>query len=179
MQFNVAQLLKERVGQSRSYEIEENIDVIDDAEGGSHVTGEVELLGTDRGILVRARLKTSVKCVCSRCLEVFDCPLSFEIAEVFFPTVDVNTGVSLEMPEEASPFTIDENHILDLSEAVRQYALLAMPMKLICRPDCAGLCPHCGCNLNNERCYCAAPMPDSRWAELYKLASPGGAAEKR
>lgn len=175
MQFNVAQLLKERVGEGGDYTIEDDINVIDGAEGSSCVKGEVDLLRTDRGILVRGKLDTCVKSVCTRCLEVFDCPLSLEIEEEFFPTVDVETGAPLKVPEEdSSPFTIDGNHILDLSEAVRQYVLLAMPMKPICRPDCAGLCPHCGCNLNKERCHCTAVGPDPRWAELERLSSAGG-----
>jgi uncharacterized protein len=174
MRFNVAQLLKESIGRSRYYEIDETMEVIDGADGSCRIKGEAELLRTDRGILVRGKLDTSVRCVCSRCLEVFVCPLSLEISEEFFPTVDVITGLPLQVPQEDNPFTIDEKHTLDLSEAVRQYALLSLPMKLVCRPDCAGLCPNCGANLNIERCRCSAPTPDPRWAKLNELASSGG-----
>ncbi|OGO03969.1 MAG: hypothetical protein A2Y60_03305, partial [Chloroflexi bacterium RBG_13_54_9] len=100
MEFNVAQLLKEPVGQSRHYEIDETTEVIDSSEEGHNVKGTVELLRTDRGILVRGVLDTTAKCVCSRCLEVFDCPLHLEITEEFFPTVDVVTGLPLKVPEE-------------------------------------------------------------------------------
>ncbi len=174
MDFNVAQLLREPVGQMRHYHIDEVTTVIAGCEYGCAVKGETELLRTDRGILVRGTLDTVIKCVCGRCLEVFDCPLHFEIAEEFFPTVDVVTGLPLKVPEEDNPFTIDAKHILDLSEAVRQYALLALPMKLVCRPDCAGLCPNCGANLNLEHCRCSAPASDPRWAELNRLASSRG-----
>ncbi len=177
MKFNVAQLLKGPVGQVRYYEIDEIAEVMDDTEdteGGCNIEGEMELLRTDRGILVRGELNTTVRCVCSRCLEIFEYRLRLEIAEEFFPTVDVITGLPLEIPEEDSSFTIDEKHILDLGEAVRQYALLSLPMKLVCRPDCAGLCPNCGANLNLERCRCSASAPDPRWGELSKLASSSG-----
>jgi len=174
MQFNVAQLLKETVGQIRHYEIDEIAEVIDGTEGGCNIEGDIELLRTDRGILVRGVLNTTVKCVCSRCLEIFEYPLRLEIAEEFFPRLDVITGLPLKVPEENSPFTLDEKHILDLSEAVRQYALLSLPMKLVCRPDCAGLCPNCGANLNLRSCQCSAPTSDPRWVKLIELASSGG-----
>jgi len=45
----------------------------------------------------------------------------------------------LPPPDEAGCFTIDEHQVIDLTEAVRQYALMAVPMKPLCREDCAGL----------------------------------------
>ena len=68
-------------------------------------------------------------------------------------------------------FIIDEHHVLDLSEAVRQYALVVIPMKPVCREDCAGLCPGCGCNLNREQCNCPSQPADPRWLELTKLVN--------
>ncbi|MBM3157836.1 MAG: DUF177 domain-containing protein, partial [Chloroflexi bacterium] len=66
---------------------------------------------------------------------------------------------------------INENHILDLSEAIRQYTIMALPMKPVCREDCAGLCPHCGRNLNLGPCKCPPAPPDARWAPLLALRS--------
>ncbi|MBA7688765.1 hypothetical protein ES703_97254 [subsurface metagenome] len=73
------------------------------------------------------------------------------------------------MPEEPGCFTIDEHHILDLTEAIRQYALLAIPMKPLCRGDCAGLCPNCGHNINQGPCDCSPQETEPRWSELSKL----------
>ncbi len=44
--------------------------------------------------------------------------------------------------------------------------MLALPLKAICRDDCKGLCPHCGTNLNAEKCACAEPLEDPRWSAL-------------
>jgi len=53
-----------------------------------------------------------------------------------------------------------------LEDALREQVLLAVPLKVICHEDCSGLCPHCGKNLNVERCSCAEPVEDPRWSAL-------------
>ena len=72
--------------------------------------------------------------------------------------------------------TIDQ--VLDLSEAVRQYALLALPMKPLCQEDCAGLCPQCGANLNGGSCSCGRDCISSPWAQLKSLARGEGDRER-
>ena len=169
MQINVSQQLRLSIGSVRDYEISDIIDVID---GGSDslVQGRVRLMRTDRGILVKGVLDTGVELACSRCLSLFQCPLTLNIEEEYFPTTDVVSGVSLPLPEEPGCFTIDEHHVLDLTEAIRQCALLDIPMKPLCRKDCAGLCPNCGHNLNRGPCNCPPQGVDPRWSELSKLA---------
>jgi len=56
-----------------------------------------------------------------------------------------------------------------LEDAVREQVLLALPLKVICREDCKGLCPHCGKNLNTEQCSCAEPVEDLRWSALKEI----------
>jgi uncharacterized protein len=77
--------------------------------------------------------------------------------------------MKLPPPDDPGSFTIDEHHILDLTEAIRQYIVTAMPMKSLCREDCAGLCPTCGKDLNQGKCGCKQEELDPRWAELLKL----------
>jgi len=151
MQLNVSQLLKASIGSIRNYEVSETVDITG---GGSMVEGKVRLMRTDRGILVKGTLHTEVEVTCSRCLSLFSCPLALNIEEEYFPTTDVISGATLPLPEEPGCFTIDEHHVLDLTEAIRQYALLATPMKPLCGDDCAGLCPYCGHNLNQGPCDC-------------------------
>lgn len=148
---NVAQLLKEPIGATRRIDID---DVVGGGEEAIQVWGELEFIRTNRSILVEGVLDARSKATCSRCLSLFDCQLSFHVEEEYFPTVDVVSGVYLPLPEEPGAFTIDASHILDLSEAVRQHTLLTMPLKPLCQPDCAGLCPSCGHNLNEGKCSC-------------------------
>ena len=96
----------------------------------------------------------------------------FQMDDVYYPVVDVNAGIALSLPEDAEgSCLIDAHHDLDITEAVRQYAAVGLPMKPLCDRDCAGLCSHCGTNLNRETCFCDAQEIDSRWLPLLNLAS--------
>jgi len=153
MQINVSQQLKAPVGLARDYELSQPVDVIGDGKS-SPVQGRVRLVRTNRGILVRGTLHTGVEVSCSRCLGLFDLSLVLDIEEEYFPIRDTVSGAPAALPDEPGCFTIDEHHILDLTEAICQYALLGIPMKPLCREDCAGLCPRCGHNLNRGPCGC-------------------------
>ena len=168
MEINVSQLLKSAVGTIKEYSVD---DVVDISEAGleSKTRGMVQLVRTNRSILVKGMLRTEVQQVCSRCLKPFVQKLNLKIEEEYFPTLDVVTGVPVQLPDEPDSFTIDEHHILSLVEAVRQYTLLALPMKPLCRKNCAGLCPICGKSMNADKCSCAKEI-DPRWEGLAKLA---------
>jgi uncharacterized protein len=165
MQINVSQQLKESIGSVRNYELSGVIDVTGDG-AESVIQGEVALMRTNRGILAKGTLYTEVEATCSRCLSLFSYPLALNIEEEYFPTTDIVSGVSLPLPEEPSGFTIDEHHVLDLTEAIRQYALLAIPMKPLCHENCAGLCSNCGQNLNQGPCDCLPQVTDPQWSKL-------------
>jgi uncharacterized protein len=169
MEINVSQQLKASIGTIREYEIDEPIDIL---EKGSlrNIKGLVTLTRTNRGILVKGTLKTKVPNECSRCLNTFDCPLEVSVEEEFFPIIDVNSGTALEVLDEPEYFRIDEHHILDLTEAIRQNALLVIPMKPLCRPDCPGFCPECGQDLTKGTCECETEVIDPRWSKLAELA---------
>ena len=152
MQINVAQLLKEATGATRSYEIDDTFNL--EKEVAGPVQGEAKLIRTGKGILVNGAFRGKTSLICSRCLISFDYPLAFNIEEEFLPSTDVTSGSPPSLPEDLTTFTIDEHHVLDLSEAMRQYALLTIPMKPLCHPNCAGLCPQCGANLNQGACRC-------------------------
>jgi uncharacterized protein len=165
MEINVSQQLKAAIGNLRVYDVEDNLDIL--GEGVSNtVKGTVNLTRTNRGILVQGKLETKVPIECSRCLNTFECPLSVEVEEEYFPIIDVNSGTALEIPDELDSFKIDEHHILDLTEVIRQNALLAIPMKPLCREDCPGFCPDCGQDLTKGECKCSTDIIDPRWSSL-------------
>ena len=166
MQTNVAQLLKAPVGSIRTFPID---DVIEESGTPYHVQGELTLIRSTSSILVQGHLKTQTEIICSRCAKPFILNLQLKIQEEFFPTIDIETGLKLPKPEDPGSFTIDEHHILDLTEAIRQYIVTAMPMKPLCKEECAGLCDTCGKDLNQGECSCRQEQADPRWAELLKL----------
>ena len=173
MKINIAQLLRASIGSERDYEIKQVIDITGDGVN-SLVQGKVRLMRTNRSILVKGALTTEVDLTCSRCLGSFQRSLAMNLEDEYYPTADVDTGAALPLPDEPGCFTIDGNHVLDLTEAVRQYALLAIPMKPLCAENCAGLCPFCGQNLNRGPCGCSSKAADPRWAELSKLKKEKG-----
>ena len=132
---NVSQLLKEAVGSSQSHDISGTIG--EEIEG--FVEGTVKLIHISRGVLAQCKLTAEVKLICSRCLDTFLCPISFTAEEEFLPISDVSGDLAPSAPEQSEEFTIDDKNILDLSELIRQYILLNLPMKPLCRLDCPGI----------------------------------------
>ncbi len=168
MKFNVSQLLREHTGAVREYDVAEDIRGLDpDLVALEPLTGHVTLMRTVDGILATGRMQTVVDMECSRCLTPVVTPVETELEEDFVPTVDVATGQQLLLPEDVDSATlIDEHHILDLTEVVRQDLLLALPVRPLCREDCQGLCPVCGQNRNENPCDCVVDESDPRWAAL-------------
>ena len=136
LSFNVAQLEKGLIGSTRDYQIDDRLTV-----EGQEITvkGAVKFTKTNRSVLVAANLKTAMPLECCRCLNQFECPLEVRFEEEFFPTLDVTSGVPLDIEDAEESFTVDEHHVLDLTEAIRQYVILAQPMKPLCRTDCPGI----------------------------------------
>jgi uncharacterized protein len=132
---NVTQLLKEPVGSSQSHDIS---GIIGEEVEGS-VEGKAKVIRISRGVLVQCKLNAEVKLICSRCLEAFLCPISFTAEEEFLPMSDGSSDLALSAPEQSEGFTIDNKNVLDLGELIRQYVLLNLPMKPLCRPDCPGM----------------------------------------
>ncbi len=166
LEINVSQLLKDDQGATREYSI---LDEVEDENGVYPVTGTVKLTHENRRILVQGKLTTGINLECSRCARSYTCPICMDIEEEYYPTLDIQTGVKLPPPEESGAFTIDERHILDLTEAVRQYRVLMTPMKPLCSEECRGICPTCGKDLSEGPCSCPDEHTDPRWAELLKL----------
>ena len=163
MKINVAQQIKEPIGSQRSYFIDETTD--DDC----LVQGRIQLVRTNRSILVTGELTVENTAICSRCTEEFANQMEFNIEEEYLLPKHTIVSDTDDLRDEVGVFTIDENNILDLNEAIRQYTQINMPMKPICSENCAGLCASCGCNLNYQSCNCTPISSDSPWAPLRSL----------
>lgn len=172
MRFNVAQLLKGPTGARRQYELDEEIGHLDEElEPVRPLVGSVVLTRTSQGILATGRLRTTLWAACRRCLEPCNVEVELELEEEFRPLVRVGEASFDDVPEEDQDeaLLIDEHHILDLGEVIRQGLWVATPMEALCRIDCAGLCPRCGGNRNLGECHCDQESIDPRWAALQTL----------
>ena len=109
-------------------------------------------------------VSTSVNFACDRCLEPFVQKLETDFHAVFYSAgshfVDIDDD-----SHRLDPEVID----IDIAEDIRETILLALPLKLLCQPDCKGLCPQCGANLNLESCSCPTEIVDPRWEKLKQL----------
>jgi uncharacterized protein len=168
LQFNVAQFLKQPSGTQRVYDIDTELPPLDDDLAVvAPFHGQVRFIRIDSGVLVTGKLGTVVELECTRCLSIFQLPIKFGVEEEFKPTFDVVSGSRLPQDPDQDPATlIDEHHILDLAEVVRQDLTLSIPASPFCRPDCRGLCSICGKNRNEEACDCREEATDPRWEAL-------------
>lgn len=169
MLYNVAQLLKEGVGSFRRYAVDEAVEYPAEDWGTLHPTGDVSLLRTPRGILVQATWRVTLPEECGRCLVQYSQELDAEVEEEFLPVIDVVTGSPLAVPRDEEASLINEQHLLDLSEVLRQAIMVARPLQPLCREECAGLCPECGQDRNLAACGCQGEGGDPRWARLKEL----------
>ncbi|HYF28462.1 MAG TPA: DUF177 domain-containing protein [Baekduia sp.] len=114
------------------------------------------------GWSLRLRFTASVDGPCMRCLTEASPAYEVDAREVDSP----GQGEELE-----SPYV--EGDLLDLQSWARDAFALAMPAQVLCRPDCAGLCPQCGADLNEDPGHHHEPAPDPRWAALRELKLDG------
>ena len=166
MRFNVAQMLQEPTGSVRWHRIQEAKASWEGLQA-RHLEGWLKFTRTDMGIWVLGRLTAEVSAECSRCLAPVEEPLDTEISEQFYPSVDISTGTAIAAPLlEDGAFRIDATNEVDVREAFRQNLITSLPMKPLCKPECAGICPDCGVNRNESECHCGGDKRDPRWAAL-------------
>ncbi len=103
-------------------------------------------------VLTRGSLSYKIAGSCGRCLENVERDITVN-----------NVTIMIDDPQ---------NEELDIADDVREEALLALPLNVLCADDCAGLCPVCGVNLNRKQCNCAMPekpADESPWSALDNL----------
>lgn len=160
--FNVAGLLREPVGATRSYTIEP---------GGPVRSGSVEFVRLPGGVLVRCEAVVRVAAECSRCLKPFETSHPVQFEEIYAQQVDLS-GFRLPAPDDPESFLIGVDHTIDITEALRQYTEMAAAMQPLCQPECPGICAGCGEDLAAGSCSCDVSPADHRWEALAKLKLP-------
>ncbi len=141
--------------------------------GDINTAGRAQLVREHHGkheliedIRVAGDLSTHVELACARCLE----PVARDVAKKFdllYRPQGSDAGreeLSVTAVEAEVGYYQGEGLLLE--DVLREQILLALPLRVICKEECKGLCPHCGRNLNFEQCSCAEPLEDPRWAAL-------------
>jgi uncharacterized protein len=125
-----------------------------------HVEAQLERQGEE--LILEGGIRTAVRCTCDRCLAEFTEELE---PAYLMHYVHSEADAGRYDPAEVQVLGPDVTTI-DLADDVRQTVLVAVPLKLLCRPSCKGLCPSCGKNWNEGSCSCQPEPPDSRWDAL-------------
>ncbi len=145
--------LKKQIGLKRAIHLAGNIGTeTDDGYINVYVEADLELTNTGRCILVTGKVKGQTDSVCVRCLSDFKLNIECDINEHFYQTEEI-TDRSIK-PAKDEDYFLYKGTRIDLTEALRQNILAAIPLKTICKPDCKGLCCSCGCNRNIQKCSC-------------------------
>ena len=131
--------------------------------GGLAFRGHLEQSGQD--YLLRGQLAGSLTTVCSRCLEPADLPLDVPVSVVYVEKEREDSDDEEDQLDAPDVLTFEDG-VIDLAPEVRDEILLALPVSVLCRPECAGLCPVCGGNRNAKACDCV----EREGAKVSKLA---------
>lgn len=129
------------------------------------VEGRLQATGEDR-FYWSGRLDTQVRTACRRCLKELLLPVTADVGALFSQEPDAGDD------PDAYPLPGDAV-VVDVTPAVREELVLAVPRYALCRPDCRGLCPRCGQDWNAGTCGCTTPT-DPRWAALAALKPKPG-----
>lgn len=133
-------------GQSYPFSVQnvelEPLVYLDDPVTFRNVSIEGELVGTGDAVAMRATVEADLDSRCALCLEDAHAHVVAEVDNRFSRT-----------PADEDEYPI-EGYKADLIKPVLDAILLEMPMRFLCKPDCKGLCPKCGCNRNFESCSC-------------------------
>jgi len=137
---NVAQLMKENVGAYRRYALNLEWFTLDHDMMAKDVSADLRLTRISQGILASGSVTGTALIECVRCLEIYEQPFASDFDQEYRPTIDVRSGIALEQPDPQEELgSIDETHELDLAEPLRQVAIVALPIKPVCRATCPGL----------------------------------------
>jgi uncharacterized protein len=165
--FPLAGLLADPPGASRTLAVgPARIDLGESLELARPVEGRLKIARTNRGVLVRADLRSALATQCSRCLRPVEAPLELTIDEEVLPSVELASGAPADVASEPDAVRLTERHELDLEPLVRDAIGLAEPIAPLCRPDCPGLCEVCGADLSEPGHVDHEEEPDPRLAVL-------------
>ncbi|MDO4267798.1 MAG: DUF177 domain-containing protein [Eubacteriales bacterium] len=168
MLINLTELFT-REGKEKSYTCSIDMEKLDalresyDIVSKEPVSLRIRNLG-DRKLLLEGSAEVTLQMPCGRCLEPVDVP---------FP-LDISEELDLSKTEEERAEDLDEQpyvsgYTLDVDRLLSNELLLNLPMKVLCREDCKGICNRCGANLNHGTCSCDQSSPDPRMSVIQDL----------
>ena len=153
LRINIGFLINQPVGFLREIPIDLKNYSFENEFPVENLNGVITLARTQNGIRALVELRAKIEAECDRCLEPYQQELNTSFEEIF-------TFENRPLSEDETIIPEDGN--LDFETLIREYLILDMPVKQICRPECKGLCSVCGQNLNENDCGHSSAAPVSQ-----------------
>ena len=123
---------------------------------------------------IEGNISTAVRMDCGRCLQSFEMPIESSFAQTYSqkepaPEQSDANQEELELTAEDMGLTYFPGKEINLKNEIQEQVVLAFPLRTLCKPDCRGLCPRCGADLNIEKCKCERSPPEGKFAALKNL----------
>jgi uncharacterized protein len=132
---------------------------------GSAIALDLRIEAVVEGVLVSGSAQVKLAGSCARCLDQIESGDSIAIQELYcYPDKELDDPDASRL----------EGDLIDLEPLLRDMVVIDLPFTPKCRPDCAGLCPRCGANLNRDPGHNHDADVDPRWAALAGLGVESG-----
>lgn len=120
------------------------------------IQGTLVAVSSGRLLQLAGEFRTVAWLECARCTQLFRLPVEFHVEEGYalLGTPAALGAHGFARIEDDEPYPLFEQNVLLVEELLRQYLLVQLPMQPVCDPECKGLCPQCGANLNEASCQC-------------------------
>ena len=163
LQLDVSYLIKGSPGTHKDFEfIFPQLEISPDLDL-KEIQGEIGISVTEDGVVAEGKLEAKTDLACSRCLDEYLQPIRIQFTEIFSAHIADNS--EYELGEQPLP----ADGTIDLGPILRDYAVLDIPIRQLCREECKGLCPTCGLNLNESDCGHRQESIDPRMEVLREL----------
>ena len=134
--------------------------------------GTAELLEhTDGEVWIRGRINTEIRAECDRCLGEVQIPVDCPIDLFYKPAsaIAAEAEEEIEIGEGDADIAFYDGKGIELEQVIAEQILLLLPMQLLCKEDCKGICPVCGGNRNQIECKCQTAPANVQWSALKDL----------
>ena len=139
---------------------------------GAFTLEKVDIAGSIKryrqSLTFTGHLETVLKTTCARCLDQALAPVAADFSYTLLPATGTGQD-EVELQPDDLEIAYYNGEIIDLAPLVAEQVLLQIPMKVLCRESCRGLCPQCGTNFNLGDCECRQDFVDPRWAVLENI----------
>jgi uncharacterized protein len=135
---------------------------------------EASIRKVEEEITIEGRISTTIEMICARCLKPHNEVINDTFEVIYRPQSDTREDQmdEIELSETDLDISYYESGSISIAKLLRDQLLLLLPVKPLCKPDCAGLCPSCGKDLNEGSCTCSQDTIDPRFAILKQLLKP-------